>query len=518
MKAAKAQTETLPGYPTLKTLPTVVLAVCAACCFHAAFLVQALCWLTVGFLACVFALRRVSTARRVFYISLALGVACYAPHMGFLWKIFGPAAIPLWLILPFFLAAFELILWHAERRFGPVRCAWLAPVLWTGIEYFRCEVWWLRFSWLSIGSTAHFGSWMMNIYGVFGAGFIAASVAVLLMTGVEARYLRRRIFWLAFVSLVADMTVWVLVYGDSSQRRVPVHVAGLQLEFPSDPDVIVGLEHIRKARPETELIVLPEYTFDGPPPKAIRDWCQTHGKWLIAGGKEDVVTDAPAKPPLIHALANPFRKNGGTTPFRNTAFVVSTNGEIVFKQAKSQPIQFFNDGLPAESQHVWESPWGKIGIAICYDASYRKVTDELIRQGAGALIFPTMDVEEWGVYEHELNARQARLRASEYRVSVLRVASSGPSELIRPGGYVVTRTEVPAQGAFIAGEFPIQHRRSGRPLDSWLAPACTWATGGIILILLFKSRRKSVKADSNAAADSSSSAPSAEPVSSSRSS
>lgn len=515
MKTAGAHTETVPARRALKTLPAVILAVCAACCFHAAFLVPALCWLIVGFLACVFALRHVSTPRRAFYISLALGVACYAPHMGFLWKIFGPAAIPLWLILPFFLAVFELILWHAERRFGPVCCACLAPVLWTGIEYFRCEVWWLRFSWLSTGSTAHFGPWMMNIYGVFGAGFIAASVAVFLTIGVEVQHLRRSIFRVAYVSLFAGVVLWVFADAVYLQGRVRLHIAGLQLEFPSDPDLIAGLEHIRKARPETELIVLPEYTFDGPPPKAIRDWCRTHGKWLIAGGKEDVVTDAPAKTPPVHALANPFRKNGGNNPFRNTAFVISTNGEIVFKQAKSQPIQFFNDGLPAESQHVWESPWGKIGIAICYDASYRKVTDELIRQGAGALIFPTMDVEEWGAYEHELNARQARLRASEYRVSVLRVASSGPSELIRPGGYVVTRTEVPAQGAFVAGEFPILHRKSGRPLDTWLAPACTWATGGIILALLFKGRRKGVKADSNGAVDSPDSAPHAEPVSSS---
>ncbi len=51
----------------------------------------------------------------------------------------------------------------------------------------------------------------------------------------------------------------------------------------------------------------------------------------------------------------------GTNNYYNTAFVVGTNGEIVFKQVKSVPIQFFRDGLPAPEQKVWNSPWGKIG-------------------------------------------------------------------------------------------------------------------------------------------------------------
>ena len=83
----------------------------------------------------------------------------------------------------------------------------------------------------------------------------------------------------------------------------------------------------------------------------------------------------------------------GTTNFYDTAFVVGTNGEVVFKQVKSVPIQFFKDGLPAKEQTVWNSPWGKIGFCVCYDLSYTRVTDELVRQGAQLLIVPTMDVE-----------------------------------------------------------------------------------------------------------------------------
>ena len=31
---------------------------------------------------------------------------------------------------------------------------------------------------------------------------------------------------------------------------------------------------------------------------------------------------------------------------------------------------------------MWDSPWGRIGFCICYDLSYRRVTDRLAALGA----------------------------------------------------------------------------------------------------------------------------------------
>ena len=162
------------------------------------------------------------------------------------------------------------------------------------------------------------------------------------------------------------------------------------------------------SRPLTniDLIVFSEYTLDGEPTDALKDWCRTNQKFLIVGGKD----------------ASPG------TNYYNTAFVISTNGEVVFKQVKSVPIQFFKDGLPAPEQKLWDSPWGKIGICICYDLCYTRVTDELVRQGAQMIIAPTMDVADWGRHQHELHARVAPVRAAEYGIPIFRVASSGISQ------------------------------------------------------------------------------------------
>jgi apolipoprotein N-acyltransferase len=152
----------------------------------------------------------------------------------------------------------------------------------------------------------------------------------------------------------------------------------------------------------------------------------------------------------------------------------------LFRQVKAVPIQFFKDGLPAPEQKLWASPWGKIGICICYDLSYTRVTDRLVQLGAEALIVPTMDVVDWGRAQHELHARIAPVRAAEYGLPIFRLASSGISQLVGQSGRVTATAPCPGDGANLAG--PLEMRGSGRrPLDRWLAPLATGLTAMVII-------------------------------------
>ena len=113
-------------------------------------------------------------------------------------------------------------------------------------------------------------------------------------------------------------------------------------------------------------------------------------------------------------------------------------------------------------------PGEKSDLAICYDDSYSRVTDELIRQGAQALIFPTMDIAEWGEAQHLLHGRVAPMRAAEYAVPVFRVCSSGISQFIDATGRVLSSAPFPGEGAMLTAEIPLPAR--GRmPPDRWLA-------------------------------------------------
>ena len=206
--------------------------------------------------------------------------------------------------------------------------------------------------------------------------------------------------------------------------------------------------------------MLSEYTFDGEVPEKIKVWCRRNKRYLIVGGKD------------------PAPKSN----FYDTAFVIDPSGEIVFRQVKSVPIQFFKDGLLAPEQALWHSPWGGIGICVCYDLSYARVTDRLVRLGAQCIVVPTMDVVDWGRREHELHARVAPVRSAEYGIPIFRVASSGISQCTDRAGHVTSMAGFPGQNETITGSMMLA-RRGSLPLDRYLAP---FAVGLTALVMIWQ--------------------------------
>jgi len=396
------------------------------------------------------------TIRRAFYFGLAAGLLGYGPQLWFFTRIFSAAAVVLWLVLAFWVAVFAATACGCLRRWGWPWSIWLIPVLWTGIEYFRSEVYYLKFSWLNLGYALPQGCGGLGMYGL---GFFAFVVAAALCY-------RRCIPWVWTVPAMAAMAavaIWLFVTGivPMAKSSDTVSVVGVQMEFPPENALPRMLDRALAHNPGAQIFVLSEYTLNGPVPVALKNWCQKHDRFLVVGG------EAPA----------------GTNNYYNTAFVVGTNGEVVFQQDKCVPIQFFSDGLPAPAQSVWNSPWGKIGLCICYDLSYRRVTDELIHQGARMLIVPTMDLEDWGVHQHELHTRVAPVRAAEYGVPIFRLASSGISQAVAGGGAVVAEAPMPGNGAMLAATLNLPPTGS-LPIDRFLAPLCAVLTAAILLLLL----------------------------------
>ena len=455
------------GTKPLGFLKSIGLALGAVVAFTLAYSIPRGGFLMIGFLYCFLALAKFGTARSAFYLGLAAGMSVYSFQLWFFYNIFSMAALVLWLILAFWLALFTLIANMCFAGFKPVVAAILIPFIWTGLEYFRSELYYLRFSWLNVGYA--FSNWRIlpfQILGVYGAGFLFAAYATIFLT------VRRKIFAAAAILLSLGLFAILLPATANSDGPGPrVQVAGVQLEFPSESQIIIVLNQLDKQFPRAELFVLSEYTFTEPIPERIRAWCREHQRYLVVGG-EDPAT------------------NGN---YYNTAFVIGTNGEIVFIQAKSVPIQFFKDGMPAREQKLWDSPWGKIGLCICYDLSYSRVTDRLIRLGAQAIIVPTMDVADWGRHEHELHARVAPIRAAEYGVPIFRVASSGISQLVNRHGDVQASAPFPGQIAALSGT--LEFRKPGAlPLDRILAPFSVLVTVLVVGSLVFVSlRRKFLK-------------------------
>jgi len=439
----------------------------AVACFHLAYTsikYPATGLFIFGYALGLVQLTNQSSVRRAFYFGLATAYLCYAPQLYFFWHIFSTAAIVLWLLLAFWIGLFAAIACGCIRRWGKIRTAWLVPVIWTGVEYFRSELYYLKFSWLNIGYVIpNYPMIPLLVYGIFGVGFLLISVATVLSCINQIK--RPLIDWFAIILFLLIGFAYLLqvIAAVRHERPVPtLSIAGIQLEF-SPPGVLPeALDKALAHNPGAQIFVLSEYTLDGPVPDSLKSWCREHARFLVVGGKDPV----------------------GTNNFYDTAFVVGTNGDIVFRQVKSVPIQFFKDGLPAPKQEVWNSPWGKIGLCVCYDLSYTRVTDELVRQGAQLLIVPTMDVEEWGRHQHELHARIAPVRAAEYGIPIFRLASSGISQAVAGGGYIKAQTSFPGSLDILSAQLHLPARGS-LPLDRFLAPLCVGITAVITVILLF---------------------------------
>jgi len=437
-----------------------LVAVIAVACFHAAYTPAKpglLAFGIVGYVVCLVQLARLPTTRRCFYTALAVGFACAAPQLDCFWRIFGAAAIPLWLVLAVWIALFVVLAHRALVKLGPKGAAFLIPFLWIGLEYFRSELYFLKFSWLNIGyAFAESPVVPWRWLGVYGVGFLVSAWSGLFLT-----FPARRVLTGSALTLAALLALsFPLLPAAKLKQPLPnLRVAGVQLEFPSPGDIIHALDRVVAednkmvanhigSRPFTNvnLIVLSEYTLDGEPTDQLKDWCRLNQKFLIVGGRQ----------PL------------GGTNYYNTAFVIGPNGRVVFQQVKSVPIQFFKDGLPAPEQKIWESPWGRVSICICYDLSYTRVTDELVRQGAQMLIVPTMDVADWGRHQHELHARVAPVRAAEYGIPIFRLASSGISQGVDKYGRVQSSAPFAGEGETIFFD-PRVGKSGSVPLDRLLA-------------------------------------------------
>jgi apolipoprotein N-acyltransferase len=435
-------------------------ALVAVVSFHLAYAVPGCQWLMVLFLYGLFRLASLASAKQASYFGLAIGFAVYAPHLIFFWKLFGPGAIALWYVLSFWLGLFLLVGRACLIRFSLPVWALSAPFLWVGLEYFRSELYYLRFSWLNAGYAFSNSAALpyMAGFGVYGIGFMLMAWAAFL--GVAAQLAKgKRIAFGITLAALSTLPIWLPIPEIPDLK--PFNVTGIQLEGSSAGQVKSALDAALKKYPETDLFVLSELTFQGPIPQEILDWCKEHGKFLAAGGKDPM--------PIHH--------------YCNTVFVAGRDGSIVFHQGKSVPVQFMDDGLAATEQRLWESPWGQVGFAICYDASYTRVMDELIRQGAQALIIPTMDVTEWGQAEHRLHGLIAPMRAAEYLVPVFRLCSSGISQSVNREGKVLATAPYPGQDAMLTAQMELA--QPGRmPLDRPLAELGLVLSGMLILFMM----------------------------------
>src|SRR5579863_8210629 len=156
----KSESTASPALPTEKTAsqPTerplgkkaaLVLCLAAGGAFQLAYSVPECAFCIAVYLGCLLELTRLPTLKQASYFGLLAGMLAFAPQLYFFWKLFGPGAIALWVVAAFWVRMFVVLGRSCRARYGKYFAAALLPIFWTGFEFFRSELYYLRFSWLN---------------------------------------------------------------------------------------------------------------------------------------------------------------------------------------------------------------------------------------------------------------------------------------------------------------------------------------------------------------------------------
>lgn len=163
-----------------------------------------------------------------------------------------------------------------------------------------------------------------------------------------------------------------------------------------------------------------------------------------------------SSPRLLARLAREYKmyifggtiaeKRGGN--YYNTALIYNDKGELIKKYRK---IHLFPNGLaedkyfmPGDEWGLVDTPWGRFGVAVCYDLRFQAAIQNLALRGAETLVvpaqWPTVRADHWYLL--------AQARAVENQAFMLACNRTGSD---RSGKYPGCSVAVDALGKVLCG-------------------------------------------------------------------
>ncbi|MGE9268066.1 MAG: apolipoprotein N-acyltransferase [Verrucomicrobiales bacterium] len=404
--------------------------------------------------------------RTAFRLGLWHGFLVWAGTLSWLWHLFGPASVGLWLIFALF-TAFWALFYTWGRSWRPGWRVLAGAVLWVGIEYFRSELFVLKFPWITPGTALPPGL-LTPICGVYGVSFL-----VLLVAGFSQW--NRPLAAFCALALGASVLGGRLKSSEESAQELSVALVQSESLFYED-----YLERSQVLAGEFDVIVWPEYALDFDPrhhPKVERDLAALlRGKTrlLVFGARQDEPDGA----------------------WRNTSFAYGREG-VLGTHVKNHPVHFFDDGVAGERAEAVSSPLGGFGMPICFDNDYQDVVRRMTRDGAACFFVPSMDGAHWSAREHEQHGMLFRHRAAENGRWMAVASTSGVTQIIDEHGRVRERLPLMAEGV-LRGKLELRSGLTFYQRAGWL---CGPVFAGAVPLLLaalawsrYRDRRKQERA------------------------
>ncbi len=414
-------------------------------------------------------------------LNAALAVAAVVALAGFLSIYYALAC-----------AAFLALLRGAGARQRPVASALLFAALWTLAELARGN-WFTGFPW-GAGGYAHVDgglAFLARYVGVYGLGFVAATLAALLALSGRVRWRSGRTMLGAAAILLVAAGLWTWRahdLGDAAEASGPLgmDVALMQGNIPQDEKFVPGRGIVDSLRwygeqleantatlivgPETAVPLLPRQLPEGYwDALALR--YQTPGQAALLGiplGDMEVgYTNS------VIGLAP-----GQSVPYRYDKHHLVPFGEFIppffrwFTEMMNIPLGDFARGGVGQPSFVWKNQ--RLAPNICYEDLFG---EELAARFADPATAPTAFVNlsniAWfgdsvAIDQHLLISR---MRALEFERPMLRATNTGATAIINHRGEV-THLQPRLTRGVLKGSF--EGRTHITPFARWAAVAGLW--------------------------------------------
>jgi apolipoprotein N-acyltransferase len=163
---------------------------------------------------------------------------------------------------------------------------------------------------------------------------------------------------------------------------------------------------------------------------------------------------AELKSPMV--VGSPaFERDGETMRFLNSAFLISSKGEVLGRSDKLHLVPFgeyvplakllpfvnkmvagIGDFSPGKAAVPLETERGKLGVLVCFEGIFPEIARAYVKEGATLLVNITNDAwfgRSSAPYQH---LSMVVFRAVENRVPVVRAANTGISSVIDSKGHI----------------------------------------------------------------------------------
>lgn len=376
-------------------------------------------------LALLFRATQNLSSRPAFYSGLLYGVVGFGISLRWFFEIFSIAALVLYLILAFFVGLFCVLKQsQSAHQINPKYQPLLLATIWSGIEFYRCELFFLQFPWITPGTSIGV-TWLTSVLGVYGCTFLVVLAAIY-----STDFKNRKTSAIILLLATAMIGFWKpgRVELDPEQDRT-IDIVLVQSESSAFPTYQLLTQSMETQDPDW--IVWPEYAVPYDVRQNPREMEQLHE---LCATQDAVLT-----------LGTQTSQGAGETNWRNTALTLD-HEKVLGEYYKARPVHFFNDGIPGKSFHCIETPYGKVGTPVCFDGDGSEVIRKIASNGAELFIVPIYDASHWTEIQHLQHAALFQIRAAETGRWFACAASSGVTQVIDPNGNVTARIPLMRDG------------------------------------------------------------------------